>query len=611
MASRKRKASDSSDAPLPSIETIRKEFGPCNNYNKEEDHWYDYPDSRRYEEEPDPYGRWYDKIYPDGLQCEPLDPQLLNATTRDETEEYLPYHRYGDRYRRHRAPTPEPYDPATYDPDRTLSRILVERRCGPGEYETWARNRYGEDWYALREAMLLQKDEFQEFDWLYYRRQNALRVIEHRADGRPFRPSLGTANPAWKRLWARLSESLSGERWREIRRFTQIFAAEYALDKLRAEMEDEESARRRQPVWDALSNLKEVNPLEYKRGMARYNRQKKCLTWKQICALEREDDGTMTDKDANERNLLWDEMGVSLNWRLEMSRKAGFPNSVFTGLPTQDEMDKTRKFWDSHNLSREWQDELAPMFFKSQVSAPASADSDGGRGRAMKALHKTRGGRIESASGPLKSVLAVRTRPDSKKAQTKADKQAHAEDKTAMQSVLSIRTRPDRKKIRIETDARGHADESTAVPSVLSTGTRPQAQEHRAEADDTDQLHAIGHAMATTSQRLGMAFILAAECGMGGEEALVRVGEQLAEFGMLLQQDKTLLEHIESSANARHAETKRRSLAMRDACEAVAELLPSHGPASLGLDAIIRRSVLRLTRELDEHREQVEAVKKG
>jgi hypothetical protein len=43
---------------------------------------------------------------------------------------------------------------------------------------------------------------------VYGRRQRAVRVMEHKIEGQPFRPRDSVFEKGWQRLWARLSKSL-------------------------------------------------------------------------------------------------------------------------------------------------------------------------------------------------------------------------------------------------------------------------------------------------------------------------------------------------------------------------------------------------------------------
>jgi hypothetical protein len=182
------------------------------------------------------------------LDAETLDPMRLDANALDETKEYLPYSRYNDRYRRHRASTPDSYDPDAYDPSVTQEWIRLEQKevsqgskhVGSLLDKTWCRNHYGEAWYALRKVMIKERALEDVHDPLYSYRQNLLRVLEHNVDGRPFRPSAGLRHQAWVQLWTRLSKGIPPAYRDKRRQFTNIFRAERELDMLRAEHEDEE-----------------------------------------------------------------------------------------------------------------------------------------------------------------------------------------------------------------------------------------------------------------------------------------------------------------------------------------------------------------------------------
>ncbi|KAK0706888.1 hypothetical protein B0T26DRAFT_478570 [Lasiosphaeria miniovina] len=59
--------------------------------------------------------------------------------------------------------------------------------------------------------MLRERNIYLVSDPVYLERQKALRVMEHKIEGRLFRPALragGMSNKDWKRLWSRLSKVL-------------------------------------------------------------------------------------------------------------------------------------------------------------------------------------------------------------------------------------------------------------------------------------------------------------------------------------------------------------------------------------------------------------------
>ncbi|KAI1199060.1 hypothetical protein F5X97DRAFT_137343 [Nemania serpens] len=106
---------------------------------------------------------------------------------------------------------PQAYDPDTYDPDRRMpysSEPEPEPELyDPETYTSWGRKHFGEEWYALRKTMLEERDIYQN-DPVYSERQRTLRIMEHKAERRPFKPGprAGEMKDAgWKRMWARLS----------------------------------------------------------------------------------------------------------------------------------------------------------------------------------------------------------------------------------------------------------------------------------------------------------------------------------------------------------------------------------------------------------------------
>ncbi|OAA37864.1 hypothetical protein NOR_06941 [Metarhizium rileyi] len=111
----------------------------------------------------------------------------------------------------HDMVVPQTYDPATYDPDWQVSWTPEPEPYDPKTYAAWGRKHFGEEWYQLREMMMAERNVYLEWDAVFKERQRTLRIIEHKVEGRPFRPAFstgGTRDPGWKRIWARYSKRL-------------------------------------------------------------------------------------------------------------------------------------------------------------------------------------------------------------------------------------------------------------------------------------------------------------------------------------------------------------------------------------------------------------------
>ncbi|KAK1250299.1 hypothetical protein MKX08_010302 [Trichoderma sp. CBMAI-0020] len=105
------------------------------------------------------------------------------------------------------------YDPDTYDLDGRMPWTPEPEPYDPETYSAWGRKLFGEEWYKLRKAMLKERNPYNEYDPVYRERQRALRVMEHKVEGRPFRPYTqiygnNLNDEGWKRLWARISKKL-------------------------------------------------------------------------------------------------------------------------------------------------------------------------------------------------------------------------------------------------------------------------------------------------------------------------------------------------------------------------------------------------------------------
>ncbi|KAG9499707.1 hypothetical protein J7337_008166 [Fusarium musae] len=112
---------------------------------------------------------------------------------------------------------PRTYDPDTYDFDARMPWTPEPEPYDSETYSAWGRKHFGEEWYQLRNVMLEERNPHDKDEPVYIARQQALRVIEHQAEGRPFRPySQGDnlvgdlGDEGWKRLWARMSNNQLG-----------------------------------------------------------------------------------------------------------------------------------------------------------------------------------------------------------------------------------------------------------------------------------------------------------------------------------------------------------------------------------------------------------------
>ncbi|KAF4434328.1 hypothetical protein F53441_13713 [Fusarium austroafricanum] len=110
---------------------------------------------------------------------------------------------------------PRTCDADTYDPDAQMPWTPEPEPYDPETYSAWGRKHFGEEWYHLRKAMLEERIPYHKYEPVYMGRQRALRVIEHQAEGRPFRPysefvGNNLEDEGWERLWARMSNNELG-----------------------------------------------------------------------------------------------------------------------------------------------------------------------------------------------------------------------------------------------------------------------------------------------------------------------------------------------------------------------------------------------------------------
>ncbi|KAK2673743.1 hypothetical protein RAB80_011286 [Fusarium oxysporum f. sp. vasinfectum] len=174
------------------------------------------------------------------------------------------------------TPEPEPYDPETYS--------------------AWGRKHFGEEWYQLRKSMLEERNPHHKYEPVYMGRQRALRVMEHQAEGRPFRPYSyfvgdDIKDEGWKRLWARMSNNddsdsdssesreptpVPAEPWERIEymrthwhlteekyHFHRFFVREEIIDRARSRRENEPGNRQAREKRDLMESFRYVNPSRF------------------------------------------------------------------------------------------------------------------------------------------------------------------------------------------------------------------------------------------------------------------------------------------------------------------------------------------------------------
>ncbi|KAK3333956.1 hypothetical protein B0T19DRAFT_419645 [Cercophora scortea] len=197
--------------------------------------------------------------------------------------------------------------------------------------------------------MLRERNIYRVSDPVYLERQQALRVIEHKIEGRPFRPALRAGemdNKDWKRLWSRLSKvlpraqpptpassvadddgdgdtDLSGfstyeptpeppspvpvfaDPWERMEyerkrscwseeeyQFRRIFLKEGLIDRIRAEREDEKGDRQREKELEEIEKVRYIPNTgmiseEYERRMKHFNHRAEGWTQEQVDAEDR------------------------------------------------------------------------------------------------------------------------------------------------------------------------------------------------------------------------------------------------------------------------------------------------------------------------------------
>ncbi|KAK0628686.1 hypothetical protein B0T17DRAFT_614569 [Bombardia bombarda] len=317
--------------------------------------------------------------------------------TQEEELEMVPQQPYAYVLGREML-VPQTYDPDTYDPDGPVPWTPEPEPYDPETYAAWGRKHFGEEWYKLRETMLRERNIYRVSDPVYLERQKALRVIEHKIEGRPFRPALRAgemSNKDWKRLWSRLSKvlprvqsptpasshaddsdgdtNLSGfstydptpsprepsplpddpwerleyERKRfgwseEYYQFERIFRKEERIDWARAKHEDQEGDRQREKELEEIEKVRyypgtAMKSHEYYRRMRHFNLRAEGWTQEQI--------------DAEDRAAA----AATQKRRDEFGRQFNMPPR------SQEEMNSKFDLWDHSGISREEQDRLGRM----------------------------------------------------------------------------------------------------------------------------------------------------------------------------------------------------------------------------------------------------------
>lgn len=121
---------------------------------------------------------------------------------------------------------PSTYDPSTYNYHQPVPGTPDPEPYNREAYEAWGQEHFGDEWLDLRQTMLRERDPYLWDDSVYKQRQRELRIMEHKAERRPFQPVVrnvrtgkrsarfceGTLDDeAWKQLWERLKRELSPE----------------------------------------------------------------------------------------------------------------------------------------------------------------------------------------------------------------------------------------------------------------------------------------------------------------------------------------------------------------------------------------------------------------
>ena len=230
---------------------------------------------------------------------------------------------------------PPTYDPDTYDLDSptpgTSEGAPEPEEYDPDAYKAWGRKHFGDEWLEKRAAMMEGRNIYLDIDPAYQERQRELRLLEHRIERRPCEPavleggstSIDYTDEGWRRLWARLSETLPPELletrisspassvasgfitypptpeyqpqptdpWailevnkkemhltEEEYQFSRVFLKEYLIDQGRAAREDRECSWRRGEERKKIDKLRRPSllpsdPVRRQEQLAEYERQ--------------------------------------------------------------------------------------------------------------------------------------------------------------------------------------------------------------------------------------------------------------------------------------------------------------------------------------------------
>ncbi|KAK0708510.1 hypothetical protein B0H67DRAFT_496202, partial [Lasiosphaeris hirsuta] len=202
------------------------------------------------------------------------------------------------------------YDPDTYDPDGPVPWTPEPGPYDPKTYTAWGRKHFGEEWYKLRETILRERNIYRISDPVYLECQKALRVIEHKIEGRLFRPVLRPPTPAYSHaddndgninlsrfstydptplprepspvpvfgdVWERLEYERKRSCWSEKEyQFERIFRKEERIDWAGAKHEDQEGDRQREKGLEEIEKVRYIPGTamksdEYERRMRQFN----------------------------------------------------------------------------------------------------------------------------------------------------------------------------------------------------------------------------------------------------------------------------------------------------------------------------------------------------
>ncbi|KIM93092.1 hypothetical protein OIDMADRAFT_36026 [Oidiodendron maius Zn] len=518
-------------------------------------------------------------------QIQPLVEAVANAAPppSDDREFSAPSHELDKAKcpegQRPWTPVPVTYDPETYDPEGQMPWTPEPEPYDPLTYAAWGQKHFGDEWYEQRKTMLQERNIYSG-DSVYRSRQRALRVIEHKIEGRPFRPLYGLNDKGWQQLWARLSNDLpviehssnlasashddndnkddgdsnnsnvSGystypptpdlrertpipndpwellewhrrhSHWDEERyQFERIFVKENIIDEARTEREDEEGNKKRGEEWENILKLKWTNNWEYERQKKDYNHRLQGWTQEQI------------DAEHQEATARWERR------KNEPPRRSGF----FSLPLTQEEIDERNRVWDAQGVSHEERLELDRIFGR-QVPEPAVtnrlpetagvAKPRTSTPRQTKGIsHKTRGGRI--TKNIAQSQIAANRGNQSRRV-TPTPLKAPIPDRQANQ----LRRAPD------------ESDGNTAQVPPKTHKRKPKAHKERASDTNNKILQPKHH-----NRRQRKAY--------RKERASRRLAHEPPQFGMFAEQNEILPLREPQSRNRSNA-SKPNSLGPRN-----------------------------------------------